>query len=375
MSNPSSFTRYSASMRFSTRFWSPLENLDRGELGTWCHAKECIRIALFVRPCRTRVQWAHNVGMQDEPQLIVMQDDQQLTVTPKEFFEDVAPEKAVRVAGGSYSAQFSFYARLPEIELYCETESCSGNRIFATQGTPQLSAASASLMFITYVCKNCGKSIKTYALRSHFMGADRENPCWFKFGERPRFGPPVSRRLNALIEPERELFLKGRRCEMQGLGIGAFSYYRRMVEGLKNRLLDKIISVCKRLPSSDGIVQELEKAKAEFQFSKAIEGVHEAIPQVLLINGHANPLTLLHGALSAGIHNHTDDECLAMATDIRVVLTELAERLANALKDDKEVTSAVSRLLNRGSRPIPALPASTSGPSSVKAGGDPNTGE
>jgi hypothetical protein len=294
-----------------------------------------------------------------------MTQDSQPTVTPKAFFENTAPEKEVRVAGGSYSVQLCYYARLPELELYCETEACSGMRLFSTKTSYQLSTKTAADGFITYVCKNCGQKFKTFAIRSWFVGDDLENPTWVKFGERPRFGPPVSRRLNTLIEPERDLFLKGRRCEMQGLGIGAFSYYRRMVEGLKDRLLDKVISVCKKLPSTEAIVQELEKAKAEFHFSKAIEGIHHAIPQVLLIDGHHNPLTLLHGALSAGIHNHTDDECLAFATDIRVVLTEFADRLGNALKDNNEVTSAVSRLLNRTSRTIPeplGLPTETSRP-------------
>jgi hypothetical protein len=174
------------------------------------------------------------------------------------------------VQGGSVFRGHQFYAHLPEIQLYCDTDSCSGIRLFSSKSSIALSANYAADGFATYQCNNCGKGRKTYAFRSWFTGDDRDNPMWFKFGERPRFGPPVSPRLNALIEPERDLFLKGRRCEMQGLGIGAFSYYRRMVEGLKDRLLDKIISVCKKLPATEAVVKELEKAKTESQFSKAI---------------------------------------------------------------------------------------------------------
>jgi hypothetical protein len=69
---------------------------------------------------------------------------------------------------------------------------------------------------------------------------------------------------------------------------------------------------------------------------------------VLLIDGR-NPLSLLHSALSEGLHEHTDEECLEIAQDIRVVLTELADRISLALKEEAELTQAVSRLLNRKS--------------------------
>jgi hypothetical protein len=69
------------------------------------------------------------------------------------------------------------------------------------------------------------------------------------------------------------------------------------------------------------------------------------MPQILLINGH-NPLTLLHSALSGGLHDQSDEECLALATSIRVIMTELAERLGQALKDEAELNAAVSQLLS-----------------------------
>src|SRR5438046_8892096 len=84
------------------------------------------------------------------------------------------------------------------------------------------------------------------------------------------------------------------------------------------------------------ILQLFEKAAKETQFSKAIDDIKTAIPQVLLIDGH-NPLTLLHAALSEGLHGATDEDCLETATSIRVVLTELAERITIALKDLKEL--------------------------------------
>ena len=92
------------------------------------------------------------------------------------------------------------------------------------------------------------------------------------------------------------------------------------------------------------MVAALEEAKIEQQFSRAVKTLKDAIPPVLLINGH-NPLILLHSALSQGVHDLPDEDCLALATSIRVVLAELAEKLGQALKDEKELSDAVSKLL------------------------------
>jgi hypothetical protein len=90
----------------------------------------------------------------------------------------------------------------------------------------------------------------------------------------------------------------------------------------------------------------LKSAQQETQFSKAVASVKDAILQTLLINGH-NPLTLLHSALSDGLHEQNDEHCLELAQDIRVVLGELAERLSQALKDEAELSTAVTRLMSR----------------------------
>ena len=130
----------------------------------------------------------------------------------------------------------------------------------------------------------------------------------------------------------------------QGLGIGAFVYYRRVVENHKSQILGEIIRVAQKLEVPEDKLQTLEDAKNEKQFSKAVQSAKDAIPQSLLINGQ-NPLTLLYSALSIGMHEQTDEKCLELAHDVRVVLIELSERLGQALKDEAELDSAVSRLM------------------------------
>jgi hypothetical protein len=149
-----------------------------------------------------------------------------------------------------------------------------------------------------------------------------------------------------LLGPDVDLFLKGRRSESQDLGIAAFSYYRRVVERQKDRLFDQLIRVSETVGVPKEISDGLKEAKKETQFTKAIGSLKPGVPESLLIDGH-NPLLLLHSALSEGLHADTDEECLEIAHSIRVVLTELSERMASAVAEQRELKEAVSRLLRK----------------------------
>lgn len=240
------------------------------------------------------------------------------------------------------------YLSLPELSLHCGHESCRGVRFFQATGDQSLSPNVVANVFVTYTCKNCSSQKKLYALTVRLTKGGGKSGVAFKIGEEPAFGSPLAAKLISLIGPDRELFIKGRRAENQGLGIGAFAYYRRVIENQKDRIFDEIIRVCKRLKADPSTISDLELAKQETQFSKAVESVKHGLPQALLVNGH-NPLSLLHSALSEGLHAQTDETCLELATSIRLVLGDFTERVSQVLKDEAELNSAISRLLSRKS--------------------------
>jgi hypothetical protein len=234
----------------------------------------------------------------------------------------------------------------PQIQLHCENEHCQGVRFFrSTESKTWLSDEQWKNIFVTYVCKNCGQSWKTFSLAVRRKGASGAGEV-VKYGEMPAFGSPTPSRVISLIGPDREMFLRGRRAENLGLGIGAFAYYRRVVENQKGRIIQEIAKASARLGASPEMLAELAQLEKETQFSKAIDLVKIGIPAALMIDGH-NPLTLLHTALSEGLHDHKDEECLEIAQEIRLVLTELAERISQALKEQAELKQAVSRLMSR----------------------------
>ncbi len=232
----------------------------------------------------------------------------------------------------------------PEIELHCERDSCNGVRRFQC-GDDQRLRDDVNFVFLQYYCKNCGEFGKAFALAVSRDGSTTLGTV-LKLGEAPPYGPPTPSRVMKLVGEDREPFLKGRRAELHGLGIGAFAYYRRVVEEQKGRIIEEIGKVAVKIKPSIETAELFAKAKAEIQFTTAIDMIKSAIPEVILIDGH-NPLTLLHSALSEGLHANTDEQCLELATSIRVVLTELAERISTALKEEATLKHAVSRLLNR----------------------------
>lgn len=276
------------------------------------------------------------------------------TVDWREFLTDRPVGTRARVDGAARESQIQVHyitVSVPDLQLQCEGSCqylsyCRGvqkstGKFFAgigdeSHGRPPTPCDTA----LWYSCEKCGKPVKSYIVRFWSMNDVQ------KIAEWPTFAPRTPSKVMSLVGPDRDLFLKGRRAEIDGLGVGAFAYYRRIIENQKNRLLDEIIHVARHLGTPADTISELESAKVETQFSKAVENVKTAIPEVLYIKGH-NPLTLLHSALSEGRHEASDEVCLMAASDIRLILFEFTERLTEAMTDQKELNEALGRLVNR----------------------------
>lgn len=254
----------------------------------------------------------------DEPELSKSDD----SMTFAAFLEGVPPGKVARISDLQEYEKFPsgggrWRLTTPRLHLHCDSEACSGARYFR---------------FLS------GVSI-----------GDKTNEAagnCYKYGEMPAFGPSTPTRLLTMLGRNRELFMKGRRCESQGLGIGAFVYYRRVVEEQRTSIIGEIIRVAKIINASPKTITILEAAQAETQFSKSLDMIKEAMPESLRIQGH-NPMALLHDNLSSGLHAKSDTDCLEIASAVRVILAELADRLSSALKDEAEITQALGKLLNK----------------------------
>ncbi len=250
---------------------------------------------------------------------------------------------------GMISSEEITAVKTPELQLFCDNEKCKGIRTFSYPDYPFIHSEIEygyypdNAVFIEYLCQNCQEYNKIYALIIDRISKSH-NADVTKVGEYPFYDEPIPTILFSILGPDKELFLKGKRSESQNLGIAAFSYYRRVIENQKNRL----ISLIGKVISSSGEDEHLEvfeKAKGEYQFSKSVDLIQNYLPKNLFIENE-NPLKLIHKVLSQGIHNFNDQECLELAQNLRIVLIEFTKRL-NDLKQNQNKIKAAVNILNK----------------------------
>ena len=266
---------------------------------------------------------------------------------PEYFHEDSGPGET----RSQYSRQIpTAHWSLPTgyIKLHCERD--NGLRRFDPCSKAHNVSKIPTYQFIEYQCRDCQITSKTFAvmvIRSLDVAVDVEV---MKLGEYPPFSAPISSRIQKLLsKSDLDLYRKGVRAEAQGLGVGAATYFRRIVDEQWTRFVKEIRKAAELLGVEDLGVYDV--ALQETQFSRAVKTLKDAIPEKLLILGGENPLTLLYQPLSKQLHTLTDEECLQQAADIRVVLTALLENIADVLKNQDELREAATRLKNPRQQP------------------------
>ena len=275
---------------------------------------------------------------------------QRVAMPFKEFLESVHPSRAEQITDLSYRHQYSsgsseMRVNTPDLRLHCTNEHCNGVRTFRAIQTEPTFREEIRDAILVYRCGDCEDMEKRFSL---LLKRDSKSAgvggMAYKYGENPPYGVPVPNKLLRLFGKDGETFLKGRQCENQGLGVGAFAYYRRVVENHRNDIFDAIVKVCETVGADQNLIDELSSAKNEVSFTKSMDKIKTALPQGLLINGQ-NPLLALHGALSTGIHVETDEQCLAIAQAVRVVLTDLVDKMSSLRQEDQQLKQAVQLLI------------------------------
>ena len=265
-------------------------------------------------------------------------------------FGGVVPKPAAGGIGGLNQ----FWLNEPDLELECAT--CHGIRRFSTNRNPEVQwdlwragMIQCGELVLRYRCANCEESTKMYAIRFEDLKKNSlhndYSPTVTKFGELPPFGGNAPSRVISLVREDRDNFVKGFRCENLGFGVAAFSYYRRVIENQKHRLLDRFIEVAEKIHAPAESIEALRTAKSNAQFSRAMESIKDYVPKDLLIRGE-NPLTVLHGLLSVGMHGEEDDWCLRQSHAIRAVLIETAKRIDDTLASARSIDAAMKQLRN-----------------------------
>lgn len=196
---------------------------------------------------------------------------------------------------------------------------------------------------LRYVCMGC----QTFT--HHFYVRFGPNATWvMKVGQMPPWDIAPDPDLAAALGDNASLYSKGLVCESQSYGVGAFAYYRRIVEIQIDQLLADVESL---IPESErpAYKSALAKTKETKVAQEKIALVKDLLPPILRPEG-MNPLAVLHDALSDGLHGRSDEECLALAAEIREILVFLVGQIAATTAAAKGFTGAMRRLLEKKAR-------------------------
>lgn len=165
-----------------------------------------------------------------------------------------------------------------------------------------------------------------------------------KVGQNPPWEIDIDKNLETLLGEYKDVYKKGLVNESQGYGIGAYSYYRRITEEIIDELLGKIYPLIEGEVNKEKYKEALQNVKKTRITEEKINLVRELLPNSLRPGG-LNPLSILHNALSAGIHGKSDEECLKLAEDVRKVLIYLVNEVLNHQKVSVEFTESMRKLL------------------------------
>ncbi len=210
---------------------------------------------------------------------------------------------------------------------------------------------------VVYRCAGCSRSHRYFLLlvvqqpafsRGRMPPPDETKAVIQKVGQFPPWDIAPDPQLAKKLGKGVGVFKKGLICESQSFGLGAFAYYRRIVEDMVDELLDDI----RELVTEDGLEhysEALQKAKASHRASDKIEHIKDLLPEVLRPGG-ANPLALLHGALSEGLHALSETECLERASVIRGALIFLVSQVSQAKESATQFKKDLQALLDSRSQ-------------------------
>lgn len=258
----------------------------------------------------------------------------------KEFLEDYPLLRKYKMEVPSYLNGLSKSA----IKMYCKfcqsDQTYNMHNEFWEDYRVVNNSSKGEVVRAMYVCAACARDIRFF-----YIKIDPELKYVHKIGQYPPWEIKVDKELEKSLHKHAATYKKGLVCESQNYGIGAFAYYRRIVEEVIDELLESIVDII------DGAEKEkYTKALAETKKTRVtqekIDLVKDLLPAILRPAGH-NPLGVLHSKLSEGLHAESDEECLDIAHSVREILTFLINQVIKSKESSKAFTDNMKKILDK----------------------------
>jgi hypothetical protein len=193
-----------------------------------------------------------------------------------------------------------------------------------------------------YLCMGCRKFGRLFFLERR---TDSKGDYVRKLGQQPEWEASIPQEFKNRLGEHAVMFQRGMDCEGTGYGVGAFAYYRRVVEDMIGDLLDRIPAL---LTDEERVTfaAALERVHQTTVTQAKIELVKDLLPARLRPEG-INPLDVLHTELSVGLHGKSDEDCLDDAVAVREALAYLVTELARAEEAGKQFTAGMRKILEK----------------------------
>lgn len=227
---------------------------------------------------------------------------------------------------------------MPPIHMECGV--CGSAQTFNMREKYHTVEAAGAVVRAIYVCASCEEFRRYF-----FLKFDPAGKYVMKIGQEPPWEIAPDRTLATALGSRERYYKKGLICESQSYGIGAFACYRRIVEEIIDELLNDIADLISG-EDHTRYMEALEKVKKTTVAQDKIELVKNLLPPILRPDG-MNPLGELHRALSEGLHGRSDEECIALAMEIREVLVFLINQVAVTKTAGASFTDSMRKLLDR----------------------------
>lgn len=172
---------------------------------------------------------------------------------------------------------------------------------------------------------------------------EKDKKFWVrKIGQYPSFSVNLDKVINDFLTNENKEFYKKALMNLStGYGIGAFAYYRRIVENEIKRIVLSISEIDS--DNSSNIKEAYELYKKDHQMSKLIDSIYQHLPNSLKELGN-NPLKLLYDQLSGGIHAFSEEECLKKSEGIDYVLKFVIKQIYIEKNERSGIIDAIKKL-------------------------------
>ena len=196
---------------------------------------------------------------------------------------------------------------------------------------------------LKYRCQSCQGFTREFSI---YISPDLD--YIYKYGQYPEWEIKMDKNLEQTLGKHSKTFRKGLVCESQGYGIGAFAYYRRIIEEIIDELLDSIEDLIEEKHKAE-YKEALQKTKNTRVTQEKIDLVKDLLPTILKPNG-MNPLGVLHSELSEGLHAESDQACLENASHVKSILTFLINQIIQSKEAAKNFTSSMKSILEKKSK-------------------------